>query len=193
MSAKSEIALISLGSNASDGTCAPTSFILYGRERITAVFGFDAEVRFSDLYTTPAYPPGIGPDFINATVAVSTKLSAQDILHVLHDIEAGADRKRTTRWGLRTLDLDLLALGQQIVPNLETQTRWRDMPLAVQRETWPGELILPHPRLQDRAFVLVPLAQVAPDWVHPVLNLTVTQMRDALPVDDLDAIQRVDV
>ena len=53
----------------------------------------------------------------------------------------------------------------------------------------PDQLVLPHPRLQDRAFVLVPLADIAPDWMHPVLGLSVLQMLDALPKEDKDSVR----
>ena len=65
---------------------------------------------------------------------------------------------------------------------------WMTLSAENQKQKWPDQLILPHPRLQDRAFVLVPLADVAPDWVHPVLGRTVLEMRDALPAEDLDQI-----
>ena len=86
------------------------------------------------------------------------------------------------------LDLDLIAWGQAVLPDPATQRRW--MELAPDRQTveTPDQLILPHPRLQDRAFVLVPLAEVAPDWRHPVLGLTVTEMCAALPAKDRDEV-----
>ena len=71
-------------------------------------------------------------------------------------------------------------------------TEWRRLPLSRQVCTTPTELILPHPRLQDRAFVLVPMAEVAPGWRHPVLGRTIAEMRDALPASERAAIERLD-
>ena len=153
----------------------------------------DPAARVSGLFATPAFPAGIGPDFVNAAMAVRTTLAARDVLAVLHAIEAEAARTREVRWGPRTLDLDLLALGAQIAPDADVQARWRNLGPQAQREAAPDQLILPHPRLQDRAFVLVPLAQVAPDWVHPLTGQTVLQMRDALPAAELAAIRPVSV
>ncbi|MFZ3583243.1 2-amino-4-hydroxy-6-hydroxymethyldihydropteridine diphosphokinase [Loktanella sp. DJP18] len=183
-----KIALVSLGSNTPKGRFAATSFILKGRSRLVERVGGGDELM-SALFATPAYPAGIGPDFVNAAIAMHTTLSATDLLAILHEIELEAQRTRTVRWGSRTLDLDLLALGTQIAPNERTQTRWRNMAPDIQRQAMPDRLILPHPRLQDRAFVLVPLAQIAPDWVHPVTGQSVLQMRDALPADDVAAIR----
>ena len=78
----------------------------------------------------------------------------------------------------------LIALGDTVLPDVETFTRWQRMDPALQAEASPDRLILPHPRLQDRAFVLVPLADVAPDWQHPVLKRSVAQMLADLPVAD---------
>lgn len=185
-----EIALISLGSNAPGVHDAPTSAVLFGRLRLNVVFGDTAIC--SRLFATPAFPPGIGPDFINAVVALRTTLHPEAILAELHAIERMAARERTVRWGPRTLDLDLLGVGGQILPDKATHRLWRDMAPQEQRSRWPDGLILPHPRLQDRAFVLVPLADVAPDWVHPVTGLTVVQMRDVLPPEELASIIPVD-
>ena len=146
--------------------------------------------RFSRLFATPAFPAGNGPDFVNAAVALGTDLAPEDILDRLHRIEAGAGRTRDRRWGERTLDLDLLAVGDLIRPDVATVERWRTLPLARQMEETPDRLLLPHPRLQDRSFVLVPLAEVAPaGWRHPISGLTVDEMLAALPPADLASVR----
>lgn len=93
---------------------------------------------------------------------------------------------RVHRWGARTLDLDLIAVGGKVLPDAQTHKYWRDMPLDQQKTKTPNTLILPHPRLAERAFVLVPMLEVAPDWCHPVTGASVRQMSDALP----DALRR---
>jgi 2-amino-4-hydroxy-6-hydroxymethyldihydropteridine diphosphokinase len=110
------------------------------------------------------------------------------ILARLHAVEARFGRKRAQRWGMRTLDIDLLAMGDSVLPDAATQDRWRLLPSEAQIGSTPDQLILPHPRMQDRAFVLVPLADVAPDWVHPRTGLSVRQMLAALPAEDRDAV-----
>jgi 2-amino-4-hydroxy-6-hydroxymethyldihydropteridine diphosphokinase len=148
-------------------------------------------VRASRLYATPCFPPGAGPDYVNAAaeVAPDPALGAPAILAALHAVEAAFHRRRGQRWGQRTLDLDLLAIGEMVLPDPATAARWRDLPPADQIGTTPDRLILPHPRLQDRAFVLVPLAEIAPGWRHPALGLTVAALRDRLPAADLAAIR----
>jgi 2-amino-4-hydroxy-6-hydroxymethyldihydropteridine diphosphokinase len=144
----------------------------------------------SRFYRTPCFPAGAGPDYVNAAFAavVPPKLSPSEILALLHEVEAELGRTRDTRWGMRTLDLDLIACGDAVVPDGATQDHWRSLPPEIQRNTAPDRLILPHPRVQDRAFVLVPLADVAPDWRHPRLNLTVAQMLAALPARDREEV-----
>jgi len=145
----------------------------------------------SRLYRTPCFPAGAGPDYVNAAAVVSVPsgTGAGTVLAALHAVEARFGRERLQRWGMRTLDIDLLAFGDSVQPDPATQDHWRNLPPAAQAREAPGQLILPHPRLQDRAFVLVPLADVAPDWVHPRTGLTVRQMLAALPLSDRDAVK----
>jgi 2-amino-4-hydroxy-6-hydroxymethyldihydropteridine diphosphokinase len=145
-------------------------------------------LALSRLYASPCFPPGAGPDYVNAAAVLETDLDPQALLSRLHAIEARFGRERTRRWGPRTLDLDLLAYGNLVLPDAVTQDRWRALSPADQATQAPAGLILPHPRLQDRAFVLVPLADVAPDWRHPRLGLTVLEMLNRLELAEIAAV-----
>ncbi len=142
----------------------------------------------SSFYRTPCFPAGAGPDYVNAAIHLKSDLPSKDMLSQLHEIEAKHGRERLERWGMRTLDLDLVACGDSVLPDLETYERWRTLPQDAQRQATPTDLILPHPRLQDRAFVLVPLRDIAAQWRHPVLKLTVTEMCNALAPEALGDI-----
>ena len=145
----------------------------------------------SRFFATPCFPAGAGPDYVNAAAVLDCEktIDPASLLARLHAIEARYGRERLQRWGMRTLDIDLLAFGDSVLPNRETHHHWQNLPPEAQAGQAPDQLILPHPRLQDRAFVLVPLADVAPDWAHPVSGLTVRQMLDALPQADRDAVK----
>jgi len=102
-------------------------------------------------------PPGQGP-YLNGVAEVRTALEPADLLVELHQIESalGRDRSKEVRWGPRTCDLDILLLGEVVLNT--------------------PELIIPHPRMHERRFVLEPLAELAPEAVHPVLKKTVRQL-----------------
>ena len=177
---------VALGANLPSRHGSPAETLKYATKLIEIVVDLEAT---SQIFATPAFPKGAGPDYANGAVFFRTVLCAQALLSKLHQIEADIGRVRDQRWGARAVDLDLLFLGNMVLPDAQTQTAWRGLPLSDQIEATPDQLILPHPRLQDRAFVLVPLAQVAPDWVHPLTGQTVIQMRDALPDDDIASVR----
>jgi len=116
----------------------------------------------SPLYRCPAVGgPAEQPDYLNAVLEVSTGLSPHQLLGICAGIEQACGRTRKVRWAARTLDIDLLLFGQSV----------SDDPL----------LTLPHPRLHDRHFVLLPLVDLAPELRHPCLQRTVSQLLQDLP------------
>ncbi len=179
-------ALIALGGNLPIGELAPREVLV---EAISALAATGLKVvSVSRFYTTPCFPAGAGPDYVNAAAALETDLPAEEILEILHQIEAQFSRTREQRWGMRTLDLDLISVGEMVLPDLEVLSHWLHLPLADQTRQAPQQIVLPHPRLQDRGFVLVPLCDIAPDWRHPVLAKTVREMLAELPPDALAEI-----
>ncbi|WP_299612838.1 2-amino-4-hydroxy-6-hydroxymethyldihydropteridine diphosphokinase [uncultured Tateyamaria sp.] len=178
--------LVALGSNMSSDVGSPIETL---QKAISELENLGAVIRAkSRFFRTPAVPSGSGPDFVNAALAIDAPWSAPETISRLHEIEAGLGRRRAGRWEQRIIDLDLLAHGDAIRPNVATVRTWMELPLDKQRDTAPGQLLLPHPRMHERAFVLVPLADVAPDWVHPITRRSVVEMRDALPPEDLSMI-----
>ena len=145
--------------------------------------------KISKFYKTPCFPSGAGPDYVNACVLIRSSYGFQETLNGLHAIEADVGREREQRWGMRTLDLDLLSCDQEIQPNLAEFKRWFDLELDKQMQVAPDKLILPHPRIQDRAFVLGPLNDIVPEWCHPVTGHTVAQMFNALPRELREELQ----
>jgi 2-amino-4-hydroxy-6-hydroxymethyldihydropteridine diphosphokinase len=122
---------------------------------LRALDGGDMELTAqSRLYRSPAWPNPADPEFVNAVASVRTDLSPADLLARLHGIEAAFGRVRRLPNAPRTLDLDIIDYNGLV--------------------SAPGETpILPHPRMADRAFVLMPLADIAPDWRHPATGRTV--------------------
>ena len=132
---------IALGSNLGDRL----ENLRFGLSRLRLIL---QDIRVSSIYETePSHDPD-QPMFLNACLTGRTRLTALQLLSELQDAERAAGRRPAPRrWGPRTLDLDVLLYGVEVV-----------------REP---RLVIPHPRLPERAFVLIPLAEIAPDWVVP--------------------------
>ncbi|WP_299048137.1 2-amino-4-hydroxy-6-hydroxymethyldihydropteridine diphosphokinase [uncultured Tateyamaria sp.] len=178
--------LVALGSNMSSDVGSPSEIL---QKAISELENAGAVIRArSRFFRTPAVPAGSGPDFVNAAIAIGAPWSAPETISRLHEVEAGLGRRRTARWEQRVIDLDLLAHGDTIRPNVATVRTWMDLPQDQQQEAAPGQLLLPHPRMHERAFVLVPLADVAPDWVHPITRRSVDEMCAALSPEEVAAI-----
>ncbi len=162
------VALIAFGGNL--GECREA----FVAARKSLDHGGVTVIASSPLYRTePIGGPKGQPDYLNSVVQVATTLSPLQLLNRCHELEQQAGRQRLEHWGARTLDLDLLIYGQLVC-------------------TTP-RLILPHPRLHQRRFVLAPLCALVPAWQHPVLRQTFEALLATLPSDVADgAVQRVE-
>jgi 2-amino-4-hydroxy-6-hydroxymethyldihydropteridine diphosphokinase len=177
--------LIALGANLPSPTGGPRA-TLEAALAAMAARGLTPEAR-SRWFRTPAHPPGSGPDYVNAAAAISASLTPPEVLDVLHDVERDLGRTRARRWGPRVCDLDLLGSGAAVLPDPVTVRA--HMAQAGGIAPAPANLILPHPRMQERGFVLLPLCEIAPEWRHPLLGRSVREMLAALPPGALAGIE----
>jgi 2-amino-4-hydroxy-6-hydroxymethyldihydropteridine diphosphokinase len=180
-------ALIALGANMPAAGREPASTLRRALELLGAAPGLSV-ARVSRWYRTPAWPPGSGADFVNGAAALTGAIAPGALLAQLHEVEDRLGRARSLRWGPRVCDLDLLGIGDLILPDRETVERWMALPPEAAAAETPDRLILPHPRLHERAFVLVPLTDIAPEWRHPVLDRSVAELRANVPPERLAEI-----
>lgn len=138
--------------------------------------------------TSPAWPAGSGPDYVNGAARLETTLAPMALLERLLSVEAAMGRERGERWGPRVCDLDLLCHGQTVLPERPDWSRLAAMSPDESARCQP-DLVLPHPRLAGRAFALIPLAAVAPGWRHPVLAMTASRMAERLTHGQVDSVK----
>lgn len=148
------LAAIGLGANLGDRAAAL-------RSALASLEPFGAVVARSGIWETEPRDHLEQPEFLNAVLLLESERSPRELLATCLDIEARHGRRRETPRGPRTLDLDLLFVDDVVLVE--------------------PDLVLPHPRLADRRFVLAPLAEVAPGWRHPVTGLTVRELLDRCP------------
>ena len=115
----------------------------------------------SPIYETPAWGNTNQANFYNLALSINTHLYPLEFLAICQDIENDLGRQRTEHWGARTLDIDIIAIDQQIIIH--------------------PDLKIPHPYMQDRKFVLQPLLDIVPDWTHPILKKNLRKLLEICP------------
>lgn len=161
------LAYIGIGSNLGDARAN----CLHASRRL-AEADSRLKIRLSSLYLTEPQELKTQAWYVNAAAEVKSPLSAQDLFCLLHHIEDEMGRERAARYGPRIIDLDLLFYDKMV---LDT-----------------GELIIPHPKLHERRFVLVPLCELSPDFEHPVLKKRVRDLLREVP-ENGQRVRRIEV
>jgi 2-amino-4-hydroxy-6-hydroxymethyldihydropteridine diphosphokinase len=145
------VAFIALGSNLGDRENNLTT-------AIQKISKFASVTKTSSFYDTVALTQNNDdqPRYLNSVIEIETFLSAKHLLETLHNIETDMGRKRREKWESRIIDLDIIFYGAAIIND--------------------KNIIIPHPELHERSFVLEPMNEIAPDFIHPVLNKSISTL-----------------
>ena len=113
-------------------------------------------VQMSSVYETAAWGIQDQPDFLNMVVQLETEKNARDLLTAILAVETTLGRHRTVKWGPRTIDIDILFFNDEVINT--------------------PDLVVPHPFIQERRFILLPMAEIAAEWIHPVLQKNIATL-----------------
>jgi 2-amino-4-hydroxy-6-hydroxymethyldihydropteridine diphosphokinase len=160
------IAYVGLGANLDD----PRQQIREALKRLNAADEVEV-VRVSTFYRNPPVGPANQPWYVNAAARLRTRLGAEELLRLLQQVEAAMGRVRGQRWGPRCIDLDLLLYNGEVI--------------------FTPNLVVPHPEMHRRVFVLAPLAEIAPQAWHPVLQKSVRELLAELDPAERAALQPI--
>jgi 2-amino-4-hydroxy-6-hydroxymethyldihydropteridine diphosphokinase len=158
------IAYVGLGANVGD----PRRQLAEALKRLHAAVEVEV-TRVSTFYRNPPLGPADQPWYVNAAARVRTRLGPEELLALLQQVETAMGRVRGERWGPRRLDLDLLLFNGEVI--------------------FAPNLVVPHPEMHRRAFVLVPLAEIAPQAWHPVMDKSAGDLLSELNPADRAALQ----
>jgi 2-amino-4-hydroxy-6-hydroxymethyldihydropteridine diphosphokinase len=163
---KPVMAYVGLGANLGD----PRRQLQKALARLSATEEIEL-IKVSSFYLNPPMGPPDQPWYINAVAQIRTRLTPEELLRVLHRVEQEMGRFRQERWGPRLIDLDLLLYDGEILSG--------------------PDLRLPHPEMQHRSFVMVPLVEIAPQAWHPALKKTAAELLAELDMQDREALQKI--
>jgi 2-amino-4-hydroxy-6-hydroxymethyldihydropteridine diphosphokinase len=160
------IAYVGLGANLGD----PRLQLREALKRLDAADEVEV-LRASSFYRNPPLGPAEQPWYVNAAARLRTRLAAEELLRLLQQVEAAMGRVRGLRWGPRSIDLDLLLYNGEVI--------------------FTPNLVVPHPEMHRRGFVLAPLAEIAPQAWHPVLQKSAGELLSDLDPADRAALQPI--
>lgn len=184
--AGSTTCFLGLGSNLSHGDMTPLEVLRDAVSRLSE--SIVENVRQSTVYRTSPVHQADQPDYYNCVLMGDTTLQPGQLLDACLGVENAYGRMRSNRWGARTLDIDVLAFNDLVLPGREA---WQEAAAMTADGTVRTDLILPHPRLHERAFVLVPLVDVAAEWRHPVFGQSARQLFELLPQHDRRGVRPI--